>query len=100
MTLNGVVSDEFCQKLMVRQVPSRGAGPGAVGVTSTSYFSIDRRHLRQHQPPLALRLNVVDAAVEHRRQRAAEEIGAEIAGPGAQLLLVDGVLLAFGDRRS
>jgi hypothetical protein len=39
VTLNGVVSDEFCQKLMVRQVPSRGAGPGAAGVTSRSYFS-------------------------------------------------------------
>ena len=35
--MNGVVSDEFCQKPMVRQVPSRGAGPGAVGVTRTSY---------------------------------------------------------------
>ena len=39
VTLKGVVSDEFCQKLIVRQVPSRGAGPGAVGVTSTSNFS-------------------------------------------------------------
>ena len=29
VTLNGVVSDGFCQKLIVRQVPSRGAGPGA-----------------------------------------------------------------------
>src|SRR6516165_5382917 len=57
VTLNGVVSDEFCQKLMVRQVPSRGAGPGA-----------------------------------------AEEVGAEIAGASAQLLLMDGVLLAFGNR--
>jgi hypothetical protein len=37
--LNGVVSDEFCQKLMVRHVPSRGADPGAVGVNSKSYFS-------------------------------------------------------------
>ena len=39
VTLNGVVSDACCQKLMVRQVPSRGAGPGAVGVTHRSYFS-------------------------------------------------------------
>ena len=37
-TLNGVVSDGRCQKLIVRQLSRRGAGPGAA-VTRTSYFA-------------------------------------------------------------
>ena len=36
VTLNGVVTEFFCQKFSVRQASSRAAGPGPA-VSSTSY---------------------------------------------------------------
>src|SRR5262245_39940812 len=57
---------------------------------------VDWRQFHQHQPPLALCLD--RRHVQHGWKRTAQEVGAEMTGPATQFLLVNCVLLAFGDR--
>ena len=97
VTLNGVVRLGFCQKAIVRQASSRGSRTRAGGEQHI-VLGVERRHLRQHDAALALRLNVVGGADQHRRQRAAEKILAEVARARAQLVLVHRIDLGFGDR--
>ena len=50
---------------------------------------VERYHLGHHPAVLARRLHIVIGGEEDRRQGAGAEIGAEIAGPGDEVLLVD-----------
>ena len=96
------------QRAHTRCLPFSGEADRAVRVKSrrrsrtvgqeSIIFCIERRHLGDHSPALALRLHVIGCREQAAAQRAAEEMVTVVVRTIDQVLPMDGEQLGFGQR--